>query len=173
MKLSEIPKFTSVGSYQVDYEFASLIWHIDEEIKEGLVLNPDFQRGHVWTEEQQVAFIEYWLMGGDVGVLYFNAPHWPSVEKDGSYVCVDGLQRITAYQRFFNNEIKAFEHYYNEFEDRIGLKYSIRVNVNNLKTRKEVLHWYIEMNSGGTPHTKEEINRVKELLALEINKIIK
>ena len=25
----------------------------------GLELNPDFQRGHVWTEQQQIAFLEY------------------------------------------------------------------------------------------------------------------
>jgi len=36
--------------------------------------------------------------------------------------------------------------------------------VNNLKTRKEVLQWYIEFNSGGTVHTDAEIQRVKKLL---------
>ena len=43
----------------------------------------------------------------------------------------------------------------------------IKLKKNNLKTRKEVLQWYIEMNNGGTPHTKEEINRVKILLETE------
>jgi hypothetical protein len=33
-----------------------------------------------------------------------------------------------------------------------------------LKTKQEVLQWYIELNEGGTPHTEEEINRVKELI---------
>ena len=36
-------------------------------------------------------------------------------------------------------------------------------NVNNLKTRADVLRWYLEMNTGGTPHSKEEIKRVEEL----------
>lgn len=47
------------------------------------------------------------------------------------------------------------------------MAHDIRVNINNLQTRKEVLQWYIEFNSGGTVHTKEEIDRVKELLAAE------
>ena len=85
----------------------------------------------------------------------------------GDFVCVDGLQRITAIQRFMNNEIKAFDTYYKDFEDKLPRDLDMIVNVNNLKTRKEVLQWYIEMNNGGTPHTKEEINRVKILLETE------
>jgi hypothetical protein len=38
------------------------------------------------------------------------------------------------------------------------------IHVNNLKTEKEVLQWYIDMNAGGTPHTTEEIDRVKKLI---------
>ena len=30
----------------------------------GLQFNPDFQRGHVWTEGQQIAFMEFLLKGG-------------------------------------------------------------------------------------------------------------
>ena len=37
-------------------------------------------------------------------------------------------------------------------------------HVNDLKTKKEVLQWYIEMNTGGTPHSQEEILRVKNML---------
>ena len=36
--------------------------------------------------------------------------------------------------------------------------------MNDLKTEKEVLQWYIDMNAGGTSHSKEEIDRVKKML---------
>lgn len=36
--------------------------------------------------------------------------------------------------------------------------------INNLKTEKEVLQWYIDMNAGGTPHIKSEIERVKKMI---------
>lgn len=170
MKFSELPQFTSVGNWEVSFEFKYFIQWILKEIENGLVLNPDFQRGHVWTEEQQVAFVEYYLKGGQIGVIYLNAPEFPSVYKDGEYVCVDGLQRITALMRFYSNEIKIFGRYlYKDFTDRP--KYDVRVNVNNLKSRKEVLKWYIDLNSGGTPHSSEEINRVKELLEKEGQKV--
>ena len=39
----------------------------------GLQLNPEFQRGHVWTEEQQIAWVEYYLRGGKSGnTIYLN-----------------------------------------------------------------------------------------------------
>lgn len=42
--------------------------------------------------------------------------------------------------------------------------HTIKLNVNDLKTEREVLQWYIDMNAGGTPHTTEEIDRVKKLI---------
>lgn len=83
---------------------------------------------------------------------------------DGDFVCVDGLQRITATKRFIHNEIKVFGHYFNEFEGNPGCCNDLRININNLKTRKEVLQWYLQFNSGGTIHTNKELDKVKELL---------
>jgi len=43
----------------------------------------------------------------------------------------------------------------------------MKINVNDLQTRAEVLQWYIDFNSGGVVHTAEEIARVKALLEKE------
>lgn len=49
-RFKDIPQFTSSGSYQVNYPLTSLVKYIEEEVNEmGLQLNPEFQRGHVWT----------------------------------------------------------------------------------------------------------------------------
>lgn len=81
------------------------------------------------------------------------------------YVCVDGLQRITAAQKFIHNEIKVFGSYFDEYEDKMRLvNNTLILNVNDLKSEREVLQWYIDMNVGGTPHTTEEIESVKKLI---------
>lgn len=56
--------------------------------------------------------------------------------------------------------------YFSEYEDKLRLvnNNTIVLNVNDLKTEKEVLQWYIDMNAGGTPHSSEEIQRVKEMI---------
>ena len=102
-KFKNIKQFTTDGNYNVCYPLPSLVKYIAEEIEEmGLQLDPEFQRGHVWTEQQQIAWLEYHLRGGKSGnTIYLNNPFWHSSRqpKDGEYkdyVCVDGLQRITA-----------------------------------------------------------------------------
>lgn len=167
----EIPQFTSEGSYQVDMDLCRIPDWIDEQKKEmNLNLNPPFQRGHVWTEKQQIAWLEYFLKGGKSGnIIYFNCPSWNQFVAKNSYndfVCVDGLQRLTAICRFINNKIKVFDSYYDEYEGKIFLnRHTVKFNINDLKTEKEVLQWYVDMNAGGTPHTDDEINKVKEMIA--------
>lgn len=170
MKFKDIPQMTQSGSYQVNIAWRYLKGWIESQKEDmNLQLNPLFQRGHVWTEEQQIAYIEFVLRGGKSSrVVYFNCPSWHWNVKPGEYndfVCVDGLQRITAVLRFMNNEIPAFGVLYKDYEDKLGISVDMIINVNDLKTEREVMQWYIDLNSGGTPHTGEEINRVKAMIA--------
>lgn len=166
MKFKDIPRFTRAGSYQVNMPLKYFVkWIKQEQEESGLELNPDFQRGHIWNEKQQIAYIEFLLRHGKSGrVIYFNCPNWSMGGRDSEFVCVDGLQRTTAIMRFINNEIPAFGVLYKDFEDDMPSDIDVLVNINELKTREEVLRWYIEMNEGGTPHTKAEIQRVKNML---------
>ena len=131
-----------------------------------LDMNPDFQRGHVWTEEQQIAFVEYALRGGVSGKdIYFNAANWQGNGDVGDMVIVDGKQRLEAIRKFLRGELVVFGKYRHDdfFRPQIGLKF----HINNLKTRKEVLQWYCDFNAGGVVHSKEEIARVKKLIEKE------
>jgi len=74
MKFTDIPKFTRVPCYHTDIGIDYLPIYI-KDLKEnyGLNMNPDFQRGHVWSKEQQIAYVEYLLKGGASGRdIYFN-----------------------------------------------------------------------------------------------------
>jgi len=167
MKFRDIPQLTRIGSYQVNVSLRYLLNTLESYEEYGLQYNPDFQRGHVWTEQQQIAFMEFLFKDGNTGrIIYFNHPGWMR-KWEGEFVVVDGLQRLTACKRFLNNEIPIFGYYLNQFEDKIPMDVDLIFNVNNLKTRKEVLQWYIEFNSGGTVHTEEELNRVRKLLEQE------
>ena len=79
MKFSEIPQYlTNRAHYKVDvavqYFYKTIQNFIDED---GLILNPPFQRGHVWTEEQQQAYIVHLLRGGSSGKdIFLNKPSW-------------------------------------------------------------------------------------------------
>lgn len=157
------------GYYKVNVDWYDLEdtlkrWEQDDYICK-LNKNPNFQRGHVWTKAQQIAYVEFKISGGTgSNIIHFNCPGWMHNFK-GPFVLVDGLQRLTAVLRFIKGEIPAFGHYVSEFEQ--GLRFAnadFIFCVNNLSKESEVLRWYIEMNSGGTPHTEEEIEKVRNLL---------
>lgn len=158
-RFRDITHLTKYGSSHINVELRDVphmieTWQEDEYYK--LKFNPDFQRGYVWTEDQQVAYVESLLRGGKPArTIYFNKPSWQSEIAETDYddfVYVDGLQRITAVLKFINNEIKIFGSYYKEFEDSIPSNIGLMFSVNNLQTEKEVLKWYIDMNTGGTKH---------------------
>jgi len=171
-KFKDIPRFVRSGGYEVHHSIDFAIQKIEEfqskDELSALDMDPDFQRGHVWSTEQQVAWLEFFMRGGVTGnVIYFNHPGWQGDYK-GEFVIVDGKQRLEAIRRFIYNEIAVFGSYRKEFTDSIwSFCPSIKFNINTLKTRKEVLQWYLDLNSGGTPHSSDEILRVKLLLEKE------
>jgi hypothetical protein len=162
---------TRGGPWECDYDLRGVLRFVDEQIEElGLDLDPDFQRGHIWTEKQQALWLQHHLRGGKSGrVIYFNFPGWSSSYK-GDFVLVDGRQRLEAIRAFLENEIKVFNAYYNEYTDHVFLRgmNTMRLNINNLPTRAAVLQWYVEMNAGGTPHSDKEIARVLALYDDEV-----
>lgn len=172
MDFNDIIKFTQHGQWECDYPLNRIIPFIDDNVEnEGLQLNPDFQRGHVWNEKQSSRFVEFILQGGKTAkIIYLNKPSWNTydlIEKYDDFVCVDGLQRITAIRKFIDNEIKVFDNYYKDFTGILRTHYCMKININDLKTKRDVLRWYLEMNSGGAVHTDEELNRVRKLLEKE------
>ena len=129
---------------------------------------PDFQGGHVWTPQQQTEFVEYILRGGKTSELLFNTKgNYASTSED--FVCVDGLQRLTALLLFLEDQLPVFGHTRSQIE---GIELLLReiyltFRINELLTRRAVIRWYLEINAGGTPHTREEIDRVRDLLKKE------
>lgn len=164
LRYDNIPQLTSTGSYAVDVPLDGIEntlarWKPD--------LCPDFQREYVWTEQQQIRYVEYLLSGGHSGKdIYFNHPNWMTTYV-GEMVVVDGKQRLNAVISFLLSQLKVYKHFYNQYTDDIPSSVALRFHVNNLKKRTEVLRWYIEMNSGGTVHTEAELNYVKQLLEKE------
>lgn len=166
-KFADIPRFPH-AAYEVDVSWKDLETTIKHYVeRDGLNLDPEFQRAHVWKPEQQVAYVEYVLRGGEVGKnLTFNCPGWQTnLTKIGPYEIVDGKQRLEAVRRFMRDELRAFGHLRSEYTDHIRLHIGgFKWRICSLETRAEVLELYLNINAGGTPHTKEELEKVRKLL---------
>ena len=170
MQSKDMRTLTRSPNYRINLEWERLqdaIYRYTNVYK--FDMNPDFQRGHVWTKEQQVKYVEFVLSGGESSKdIYCNCPGW--MGDSGQMVLVDGKQRITAALKYINNEIKAFGLYRFEINKRLPSWAEFIWHVNDLPHKHQVLTWYLEMNSGGTPHTQEELDSVRKLLCEEKNK---
>lgn len=139
----------------------------------GFELCPDFQRGHVWTEEQRIAFCEAFVRGQASALLLFNCPSYNERVRAGGDLnpeliqCIDGLQRLTALMDFADDRVPVFGG--SVASDLAGTAFSTKrlhtqVRVYSMRTRAELLGFYLDLNSGGTVHSKEELARVRALL---------
>jgi hypothetical protein len=166
MKFSDIERFPNIY-YHVDIPIEYIPSTIERYKNEyNLNMNPDFQRDYVWIKEQKVKYVEYLLKEPTSGLeIYFNHPNWMG-SFQGEMVLIDGKQRLSAVLDFLDNKIKAYGFYCKEFEGNIPF-INLSFNIGKLKTRKEILKWYLDFNTGGTYHTEEEINKVKKLIVEE------
>ena len=64
------------------------------------VMNPDFQRDFIWDKEKQSKLIESVMMRIPLPVFYL------AEDDRGRMVVVDGLQRLSTFRRFVNNELR-------------------------------------------------------------------
>ena len=147
--------------------------HESMDIEHGVELVPDFQRGHVWNDSQQIKYIENVLrrIVDESGLtIRFNCPSWRSNRAKDSdlldqMVCIDGLQRLTAIRRFIAGEIKVFGLGFDVLPRRLMLRdLQIVVKMYDFQYRKDLLSFYLDINGGGIAHSEEELNRVKGLL---------
>lgn len=169
LKFNEIPQFPR-AHYEVDVTWR----YIEETLRDwadttdgmgGLDLSPDYQRAHVWTREQQIAYVEYQLRGGEVGRnVVFNSPDWGRGYRRATEL-VDGKQRLESVRAFLRDEFPVFGHLFSEYSDRLPNALTFKFRVCTLESREEILQLYLNINAGGTPHTKDELDRVRALLA--------
>lgn len=176
-QLNDIIKPLRTARWSADYRWDRLETALANMGKDygGLELVPDFQRGHVWTPAQQEHYIANCLRGvvpASGLLIQFNSPSWGDIDVAATDLppglqCVDGLQRYTAITEFVKGNVMPFGL---SADQLMGTPYSVRklyvkIAVHDFITREQLLTQYLDLNAGGTPHSPEEIERVRGLLA--------
>lgn len=96
---------TSLGGYPIDTLLIRnenrTVHDVLRRIEKGsFVMDPEFQRDFIWEDDKQSKLIESVLMRIPLPVFYLGE------DKEGRMVVVDGLQRLSTFQRFVNNELR-------------------------------------------------------------------
>ncbi len=101
-------------------------WSISEiyqKIKsKKLILDPIYQREHIWDKKKQTSFIESLYMGITIPPIYVvEIPSDDIILSDNVYEVVDGKQRLTTIYNFIENklklETKVLEYYADIFKN--------------------------------------------------------
>lgn len=79
-----------------------------------LQINPEYQRGRVWSDAQNKRFIDSILRGYPVPFLFMHALNQTDDEGKKVYDIVDGQQRIFALRQYVDIDLKLLTH--NEME---------------------------------------------------------
>lgn len=92
------------GHYPIDTVLirneSRTVYDVLRRIEQGsFVMTPDFQRDFIWPEGKQSKLIESVLMRIPLPVFYL------AEDDQGRMVVVDGLQRLSTFQRFVNNQL--------------------------------------------------------------------
>jgi len=165
--LDELRKDSPRGFQICDHPMNGVqrLFHPEEDPKFDLNLDPDYQRDHVWTDQQASSFVGF--------TLKTEGPNTPLIfiQRDDSGLdeVIDGKQRLTAFRRWVRGEIPATvddrEVWYrdtNEVDRRMFP--NIKLAYVTL-TKRQRLAFYLALNAGGTIHTSTEINKVRAMLA--------
>lgn len=143
------------------------LWSLLMEVTRGLDSAPDYQRGYVWSEEDQQRYLDTLMAGRDLGrFLVVNRPY-PLADQ-----VLDGKQRLNCLMLFARSEISWRGAYWHELSrgDRGRLESRViqiaRLDARSY-TRADLLRIFLEVNAGGVPQSDAHLDYVRSLLAEE------
>jgi len=129
---------------------------------EGIDIEPDYQRGNVWGQDQQLALIDSIFDNVEIGkfVIITNR------EANYYYEMLDGKQRLNTLVDFYENRFHWKGKYFNELSWRDQghfENYSISVGYVDNMTQKQKYEYFLKLNTGGKPVSKKHLDKVRKL----------
>lgn len=158
---------SSLGDYPIDTLLirneSRTVHDVLRRIEKGtFIMDPDFQRDFIWKEDKQGKLIESVLMRIPLPVFYL------AENQGGEMVVVDGLQRLSTFQRYVNNEfalkLPHQKELHNKKFDDLSPKLQNRIEDCNLilyvidaKVPMQALLDIFERVNSGIPLTRQQM----------------
>lgn len=131
----------------------------------GVDMNPTYQRGIVWTEEQRISLLDSVFSYLDIGKFVFV--ELPYVTGGYHLEILDGKQKLATLVDFYSDKFTYNGYYYSQlpFEMKCVFK-NLIVSVGKMQDRDynldSVLKYFVKLNTSGTPMDKEHLNNIKK-----------
>lgn len=122
---------------------------------------PALQRNLCWSRSQEVKFIESAWLGLNIGSYTLHKMDWVNdgeAKKFSGWI-IDGQQRLTAIERYWNNEFEVFGLLFSELSKAERMRFmgiSFWYYEVELWDEESIRDLYNRMAFGGTAHEKLE-----------------
>lgn len=149
-------------------------------MRPNLFLNVDFQRPNVWDIPMKQRLIMSILKGLPIGTIYYNTINIYSEARLQNKTVAEmseiddvifvGKQRISAIVDFklgkFPVQINGLDYYYHNMMTAFTMAMSNTISVisTNITSKKELIEFYLEINTNKVEHDELDIKHAKEIL---------
>jgi hypothetical protein len=121
----------------------------------GFIL-PSWQRPLVWTEQQQVRFLESAWRGLNLGTYTYNMTNDPAT--DG--LLIDGQQRMYAIEQYLADAFPVFGYRWSELSEPDTRRFDMSIKfccyITETTDEDYLREYYDLMNFGGVAHTEDQ-----------------
>lgn len=119
---------------------------------------PSWQRGFVWSEAQQISFIESAWRGIGLGTYTINRVE--QIDHPLDNIIIDGQQRMHAIERYLADAFPIFGWHWSEVTEVDRRYWELSTAFASYETRSEdegfLRGYYDMMNFGGTKHSDDQ-----------------
>ena len=169
--LLEKMRFTEEEDIRIDYFQTELPMLLNRMFDDyGIDLDPEYQRGNVWTLSQKQALIDSMFKNVDIGKFAIIKRRWgknPN-EPETPFLSemLDGKQRLTAIYEFIIGKFKfkgLYFHELNPWDQNHIRRYKINLGETTPLTKEQKLRHFLKLNTSGTPVSEEHLDKVRKM----------
>jgi len=162
---SQPTSFTKKETYFLRLSNTSLDSLLYKVYGAGVDFDVDYQREHVWELTDKIALIDSIFNNVDIGKFVFVQRNMGHEGK--LYEIIDGKQRLTAIQEFYEDRFKYNGFYYSQLspEDKSKFKnHGITYGYLENPDKRAIFELFIKLNTCGKPMASKHIDKVKKML---------
>jgi hypothetical protein len=162
--------FIKNSDLELNYHQASMLEIFGKKYHFGLEMDADYQRGNVWTLEDNCTLIHSIFNNIDIGKFVFVKLEWNEHPLNYSYEVLDGKQRITAILEFYENKFAYNGLFFNQLsrQEQCHLtEYHVNIAEISHLSREQKIRFFLILNTSGKVMDKEHLKKVESMLEEE------
>lgn len=131
----------------------------------GTDMNPSYQRGYVWNQDDKQLLIDSIFKNMDIGKFVFV--HLPFKSQSPSYEILDGKQRLNAISEFYLNKLSYCGYFYNDMSKREQYHfqhYMISYDELDNVSEQQKIRYFLTLNRAGKVMDEKHLSKIEKML---------